>query len=675
MAEKIGLQAILDTAQFSAGLRTYMNGIGQVETKTSKAASVLGGLGKVADTVLKVGLMAAGAALAATGAFLGDSVKAAMEAEEVMADLNAVLASTGGAAGWTADAAEKLATSLASMTRFEDETILRGQAMLLTFTNIGKDVFPMATEAMLNMSQKMGTDVKTTATQLGKALNDPINGVTTLRRVGVMLTDQQEQQVKSLVALGKTEEAQKVILGELEKEFGGLARAAGATNAGQFDILKNKFGDLKETVAGALLPAINQVTGGLIKMLDNPKIKTALNKFGAGIERIMMGFSASPKAGGFAILTALGLDNDQARAALDTISRIATAIGSLFTFLTQHGRDVAAVMSGIITALAGAKIITAIMGIVTAVQTAGGVMAFLATAINPVTLAIAGIIAVAALLGAAWAGNWFGIRDTLTAAWEGTIKPALTQLWTWLSTNIPLAINTLSTIWTTILLPALTTVWQWMSQNLIPLFTALATLFSLTLQLAIQGLVKIWNETLRPALEDLWAFMDENLFPIFEGLWDLLENRLGPILLKISDWVREKLSGAFEWATDQIRGLISWIGNLNSAISSLLGGGGGGGGGGVEPPAGGQTGGSFVAGQPRLVGEKRPEVFVPSSNGFLYPSVSSYMNSYAGRQMSSLAGNSPAVTVNVNGDINNGMDTATLAAFINQTVSQALGGI
>ena len=82
-----------------------------------------------------------------------------------------------------------------------------------------------------------------------------------------------------------------------------------------------------------------------------------------------------------------------------------------------------------------------------------------------------------------------------------------------------------------------------------------------------------------------------------------------------------------------------------------------------------------IAGQPRLVGEKRPEVFVPSSNGFLFPSVSSYMNSYAGRQMSSLAGNSPAVTVNVNGDINNGMDTATLAAFINQTVSQALGGI
>ena len=75
------------------------------------------------------------------------------------------------------------------------------------------------------MSPVLGTDASGSAIQLGKALNDPIKGITALTRVGVTFTEQQKDQITTLVESGKTIDAQKIILGELQKEFGGSAEA------------------------------------------------------------------------------------------------------------------------------------------------------------------------------------------------------------------------------------------------------------------------------------------------------------------------------------------------------------------------------------------------------------------------------------------------------------------
>ena len=182
-------------------------------------------------------------------AFFSSAVKSAMDAESELAELNAVLASTGGAAGMTAEELTKMATELQKVTKFSDEEILSGESMLLTFTKIGKDVFPLATEAMLNMAEKFGS-MESASIQLGKALNDPVGGVTALRRVGVMLSDQQEQQIKDFMAVNDIASAQKVILKELETEFGGLAKAIGNTPEGKFAKLKNSFDDLMERLKG-----------------------------------------------------------------------------------------------------------------------------------------------------------------------------------------------------------------------------------------------------------------------------------------------------------------------------------------------------------------------------------------------------------------------------------------
>jgi hypothetical protein len=73
--------------------------------------------------------------------------------------------------------------------------------------------------------RRLGTDLKGSAVQLGKALNDPIAGVGALSRVGVTFTETQKDMIKTMVEAGNVAGAQTLILDELGKEFGGSAKA------------------------------------------------------------------------------------------------------------------------------------------------------------------------------------------------------------------------------------------------------------------------------------------------------------------------------------------------------------------------------------------------------------------------------------------------------------------
>lgn len=187
---------------------------------------------------------------------VSSSVSAFMESEVATAKLNAVLKSTGGAAGVTADEAQRLATELQRLTGTSDEEIVNAQTLLLTFTKIGADIFPQATKAALDMSTVFGQDLRSSAIQLGKALNEPIEGVAALRRVGVQLTDQQEEAIKKFVELGEIEKAQAVILGELTTQVGGAAEAFGTTAAGKVAIFSQTIDDMKERLGGALVEGL-----------------------------------------------------------------------------------------------------------------------------------------------------------------------------------------------------------------------------------------------------------------------------------------------------------------------------------------------------------------------------------------------------------------------------------
>jgi murein DD-endopeptidase MepM/ murein hydrolase activator NlpD len=247
----------------------------------------------VASHTMGGGLLRVGAAASGTGiALVGGLVvglKAAhdayTESYKVGKQTEAVLKSTGMAAGVTAKQVSALATAISNKTGIDDEAIQSGENLLLTFTQVrdvvgkGNDIFTQATRTMTDMSVALGQDAKSSAIQLGKALNDPIKGVTALQRVGVSFTKDQKEQIKTLVESGKTLDAQKMILRELNREFGGSAEAA----ATPLERLKVTIGNLQESIGGALEPTLQRgaaaLNGFVLKV--TPKLNKSIREIGS----------------------------------------------------------------------------------------------------------------------------------------------------------------------------------------------------------------------------------------------------------------------------------------------------------------------------------------------------------------------------------------------------------
>jgi hypothetical protein len=194
---------------------------------------------------------------AAIGLFAKGSFDEIQEAEKSAKQLEQTIRSTGSAAHVTAGHATELADAISKASAVDDELVANAERMLLTFTNIknsGADkVFDRATQAAVDLGVAMGGDLQGAALQLGKALQDPEKGLTRLMRVGVDFTESEKNQIKVLTEHGQTAKAQGIILGEVEKQFGGQAAAA-ATDA---DRAKVAFQNLEESVGRAFLPVMN----------------------------------------------------------------------------------------------------------------------------------------------------------------------------------------------------------------------------------------------------------------------------------------------------------------------------------------------------------------------------------------------------------------------------------
>jgi hypothetical protein len=300
----------VDTSEFQKGIEGAEKSVSGFSSNMSKIGEKMTKIGGAMTVGLTLPIVAFGAS----------SVKSAMEAENAIADLKAVLKSTGSVAGVTLDELTANAAALQKITKFSEEATMSAQGMLLTFTNIGKDIFPQATEATLDMAQKFGMDASQAAITLGKALNDPISGVTALRRIGVMLTTQQEEQIKSFMAVGDIASAQKIIMNELAVEIGGVARAAGETTSGKFAILMNQFDDMKEKIGVALIPTLLNLANALIPLIEK------FNGLSPASQNTIIAIAGITAAAG-PVTTAIG-------GISSAIGFLTPVLTTLFTFIT-----------------------------------------------------------------------------------------------------------------------------------------------------------------------------------------------------------------------------------------------------------------------------------------------------------------------------------------------------
>ena len=264
----------------------------------------LGNAGKSADSfgskMQRMGAVVAKASLFAGAAVAGGFVYTLKrgfdelaESQKVLAQTNATIKSTGGVANVTAKDVTALAESLSRMSGTDDEAIQASENLLLTFKNVrnevgkGNKVFDQATLAALNLSTAGFGSLESASKMMGKALNDPVKGMTALGRAGVTFSEDQKKAIAKLVETGDLLEAQKIILGEVESQVGGSAKAYGETLPGQLAKARNAFDEMAGQVAQKFLPAL---TGALEWVNANWATISAV--FDAVASAIIVGFRA-----------------------------------------------------------------------------------------------------------------------------------------------------------------------------------------------------------------------------------------------------------------------------------------------------------------------------------------------------------------------------------------------
>lgn len=242
-------------------------GLGGQATSQSKVMGALGGAMKVA------GVAALGAAVG-FGAFAVQGVAAAEEAATANARLDQVAKSMGFVGGAYEGATDRLktyASELSKQIAVEDESVLAVQAKLATFKQIGSTMdqaggaMDRATQAAFDLAATGFGSAESNAAQLGKALQDPVKGISALARAGVTFTEQEKEKIKTLVESGKAAEAQDMILGALEKQVGGVAKATATAS----DKMKVGFNELQEQVGTALLPTFQKIADTLVPIMED----------------------------------------------------------------------------------------------------------------------------------------------------------------------------------------------------------------------------------------------------------------------------------------------------------------------------------------------------------------------------------------------------------------------
>jgi hypothetical protein len=362
---------------------------------------------------MRIGAIGLGAAIAGA-AVLG--TKQLMAEDAAMKAVQNTLKSTGNAAGTTAEAINKTAVAIQRQTGYADDALIGMQNLLLTFTKIsnsGPDkIFDRATQATVDLAKQFGKSLPTAAVMVGKALNDPVKGITALGRAGIQFTADQKATIKSLAETGRVAEAQKLILKELETQVGGAGKAFGKSLPGQVEILKREFEDMTQEVAVALLPAFKEL---LPAIRDITKaIGPVLASLGASFAKVVTTLANSKGVREFASAVSDGLTsalNGLAGAA----SIAAQALGPMLGGIATIGRSV-------LGSAAGITILTAALGAFVATKAAAYAMTLARS-----FMALAAVQAVApglAMLGSSLSTLTMGL--TRTSAASLGLAPGLT---------------------------------------------------------------------------------------------------------------------------------------------------------------------------------------------------------------------------------------------------------
>ncbi len=238
-----------DSFRNAAGTIAVMHGpLGGIASRLSATATMIGRMG-VAGAGLAIGLGAL--TFAAQG-----GVRAFADYERQLLTTEQVISATGQAAGRTTLQIETLSREIGFNTLAATTEVRAAAGQLLTFRSIAGDTFDRTLRASQDLAAVGFGSVSTAAVQLARALEDPEQGLSMLRRSGVSFSQAQREVIRNLMETGRTAEAQREILAQVERQVGGAGLAAAGGLAGAFDSLTEATGRWFERVGAGVADAL-----------------------------------------------------------------------------------------------------------------------------------------------------------------------------------------------------------------------------------------------------------------------------------------------------------------------------------------------------------------------------------------------------------------------------------
>ena len=226
--------------------------------KASQLTESMGGMKNI------LGTLGVGFAVFQGLNFVKGGIEKVERLNQSIAQVQAGLESTNGAAGMTMDSIKNMASEMSSRMKFGKADIIDMQAQMLTFGGITKENFPAIGDAIANVASKIGMDLHGMSIQFGKAMENPSEGVKKLSRQGVIFSKEQTDQIDKLVAKGETVKAQQIMLTEIQSKYGGASLAAfNADPLARFSKMMGKFqeaiGEAALSVLDYLMPALEGI--------------------------------------------------------------------------------------------------------------------------------------------------------------------------------------------------------------------------------------------------------------------------------------------------------------------------------------------------------------------------------------------------------------------------------
>lgn len=225
---------------------------------------VAGNAGSMGSILARLGPIGIAAAVALGGLALAASkgIQEFKDAEEALKSLNAALSATGSVSGVTAREITALGEMVELTTLFRKEDIQNAAAALTSFQSVSADVFMRTLALSANLAVRMGSDLPAAAETLGRALENPENGLGRLARKFSDLSPTQKEAIEQFIRQGDVVSAQIVILEDLENKTRDLAEAQAKGLTGASNELRDAWEGLMESF-GTTLVNTGVAQGGL----------------------------------------------------------------------------------------------------------------------------------------------------------------------------------------------------------------------------------------------------------------------------------------------------------------------------------------------------------------------------------------------------------------------------